>query len=98
MITNTQLAIIRELAVAVLADGPDKQSASALRLAQDTLDLAGIVELRAKQIDFVRALMPDVCQLLDGWRQTSKPGEWTEWDQSVRERLAVLNKALESNA
>lgn len=37
-------------------------------------------------------LMPELCQLLDGWKQTSQPGEWTEWDESVRQRLAEIGR------
>lgn len=36
----------------------------------------------------LEAIVVDVCAILDGWR--SDPS-WTEWDQSVRDRLAAYN-------
>jgi hypothetical protein len=43
----------------------------------------------------VRAILPDVCQLLDGWKQTFAPNEWSEWDESVRQRLTALAVVVE---
>lgn len=37
----------------------------------------------------VTSLLVDVAQLLDGWKQTA-PEDWTEWDQSVRNRITAF--------
>jgi hypothetical protein len=33
------------------------------------------------------SLLTDLAQLLDAWKQTA-PREWTEWDQSLRDRIS----------
>lgn len=38
------------------------------------------------------ALLPEICQLLDTAREDFKArGLWTEWDQSVRDRITAYN-------
>lgn len=38
------------------------------------------------------ALPPEICQLLDTCREDFKQrGLWTEWDQSVRDRITAYN-------
>lgn len=38
------------------------------------------------------ALLPDICQLLDTCREDfMQRGIWTEWDQSVRDRITAYN-------
>ena len=39
------------------------------------------------------AVSPDVCQLIDGWQQSES---WSEWDKSIRQRLAELNALTEA--
>lgn len=40
----------------------------------------------------LEALLPDICQLLDTAREDfMHRGLWTEWDQSVRDRITAYN-------
>jgi hypothetical protein len=45
-------------------------------------------------------LLPEICQLLDTCREDfMQRGLWTEWDQSVRDRITAYNLAkLRGNA
>ena len=45
-------------------------------------------------------LVPEICQLIDGCKQDWQPqGCWSEWDQSVRDRLSAysIQKMLTPN-
>lgn len=42
------------------------------------------------------SLLVDTAQLLDGWKQTS-PQDWSDWDQSVRDRLSQQLALLEAS-
>ncbi len=41
----------------------------------------------------IDALLCDVAQIVDGWKNAD-PQAWTEWDQSVRERITSIRARL----
>jgi hypothetical protein len=57
-------------------------------------DLEAALQPLVAAVEFADRLMPDIAQLLDGWHQDGT--DWSEWDESVRERLSNLSKILEN--
>ena len=44
------------------------------------------------------ALLPEICQLIDGCKlDWEAQGCWSEWDQSVRDRISAYNSRGRSN-
>lgn len=50
------------------------------------------IEEKESRLDELERLLPDICQLIDAVRQDGiSEGWWTEWDQSVRDRITAYN-------
>lgn len=56
-------------------------------------------QLWSRRYHELESLLVDACQLIDGKRQEAKPESWTEWDQTIRDRLtdALRPSALSTN-
>jgi hypothetical protein len=50
-------------------------------------------DLTAKTVKLIEGVLCDVAQLLEGWHADGTA--WSEWDESVRQRVTALQKFLE---
>lgn len=64
----------------------------------DTEAIALYVVMDAiKTLRIARGTLCNVAQLIGGWKTTTPPAEWSEWDEQTYQSLIALMKRIEPN-
>lgn len=48
-------------------------------------------------LDIAREVLCNVAQLIAGWKVTTPPAEWSEWDEQTLQSLLDLQRRIEQD-